>query len=222
MMVRLYSEHIWMLAHSLKNSVLRKGNLGVLEGFLLGSLWLAHPRKIMTTLAHGKTAPVLADGSSLLQQRLLSPEQSLSIRHDILLLKSAESSRRKAKVADIAVRSLVVLALVTVGALVFTENINNFLALAIVLPLLFATDASSSIIDKMSAKRAVNLTDLKLYSTVSSMVNAHLFNKSVDQKKNAYLLLLTTGKMIFSAENSYRLLLSGGTDTPHTLSYVVG
>lgn len=176
----------------------------------------------MTTLAHGKAASTLADGSSLLQQKLLSPEQSLLIRHDIKILKSAASSSGKAKVADIGARSVVVLALVTVGALVFTENINNFLALAIVVPLLFATDASRSIIDKMSAKRAVGLNDLKLYSTVASMVNAHLFNKSIDQKKAAYLLLLTTGKMTFSAEDSYRLLLSGGTDTPHTLSYVVG
>jgi hypothetical protein len=176
----------------------------------------------MTTLAHGKTAPILADGSSLLQQKVLTPEQSLLIRHDTNLLSSAASFRRNARVADIAVRSLVVLVLVVVGALVFTENINQFLALAIVIPLLFATDLSKSVITKLTAKHEVTLKDLKLYGAVSSMVNSHLFNKTADQKRDAYFSLLTTGRMIFSTVDSYRLVLSGGIDTPHTISYVVG
>jgi hypothetical protein len=176
----------------------------------------------MTTLAHGKTAPTLADGSSLLQQTVLTSEQSLLVRHDTSLLKSAASFHRNVKVADIAFRSIVVLSLVVVGALVFTENINQLLAFAIVVPLLFATDASNSVIAKMTAKRVVTLKDLKLYGAVASMVNTHLFNKTVDQKRDAYFALLTTGALLFSTSDSYRLLLSGGRDTPHTLSYVVG
>lgn len=176
----------------------------------------------MTTLAHGKAASTLADGTSLLQEQVLTPEQSLFIRYDTKLLKSAASFRRNARVADVSFRSLVVLALVVVGALVFTENINEFLALAIVIPLLFSTDLSNSIITKLLAKREVTLKDLKLYGTVSSMIHNHLFNKTAEQKRDAYLSLLTTGQMIFSTGDSYRLVLSGGSNTPHTLSYVVG
>lgn len=176
----------------------------------------------MTALAHGKKAPVLADGSSLLQQVLLSPEQSIFARHDTQLLRRAAAFHRNARIVNVGVRSLVVASLVTVAVLIFTENINHFIALGIVIPLMFATDASTALIAKVTAKRTIDLKELKLYSVVSGMANAHFFNKSVEQRKDAYLTLLTTGKMLFSTEDSYRLVLTGGTDTPHTLSYVVG
>lgn len=176
----------------------------------------------MKTLAHGKTAHVRADGSSLIRQMVLTPEQSVSLRHDLKLIKKSVATNRNLRIADIAFRAVVVLALVTVGALVFNTMINEFLALAIVVPLLFSTDAFKSVSTRIAAKHDVNLRDSKLYSTVSSMIGTHLFNKTNEQKTASYFSLLSKGEMIFSTRDSYRLLLEGGTDTPHTLSYVVG
>lgn len=177
----------------------------------------------MSVISHGKIAPVLSDGSSLLQSMDFTMEQSASLQHDLAVLTKADLSRKLMKTVEVSVRVIAVLILVTTGALLWNQLMNEYLALAIVIPLLFVTDIFCFINKKMNAKREQERKSLKMLRTVFTMASGHSFNKTMEQKTEDYFSLLRTGKLLFGTEaSSYRLVLSGDNGSPQTLTYRVG
>ena len=174
----------------------------------------------MTTISHGAVAPVLADGSSLLQKMTLTSEQSSAVASDLALLTSANAQARAARLLNIGVRVSSVIFLVGLACLVIAQSINLVLAGIIAVVLLFSTDILNVIDRKLSSKREVSLKGLKFADTVFGFTGSFSFNKTRQQKIDDYRTLLRTGELSFSNGTGHRILLNGGAGEPHVLLHV--
>lgn len=161
----------------------------------------------MTTITHGKMAPVLADGTSLLQHLVLSEEQSRSIAHDLVVLTKDRSARFRARMVNIGGRALTVTLLLALMGLVLANAINLLLAGVIAAALLFSTDGLNAVDKKLAERREQKLRTLKFADTVLSMTRSHTFNKTSEQKMAGYFDLISSGEARIGSSETHRLRL---------------
>lgn len=175
----------------------------------------------MTTIAHGTVAPVLADGSSLLQQTVLTEEQTGFLSHDLSVLSKDRSARFAARMLNIGVRAVIVSLLIGLAVLVMTSSINLLLGGVVAVVLLFSPDALNVLDRNLAERREKSLRTLKFADTVFSMTRSHTFNSSLQQKTAMYFELIRTGEAKVGAAPSHRLRIGGGAGEPQVLRHVV-
>lgn len=172
----------------------------------------------MTAITHGKIAPVLADGSSLLQKLVLTEEQSHSIAHDLSVLVKDRSLRFSARILNVGGRALIVALLFGLMGLVLTSSVNLLAAGVVAVALLFSTDALNAVDRKLAERREVKLRELKFAETAFSLTRSQTFNKSFEEKAASYFDLIRTGEAKVGSSSSHRLRLvgvSGGRQELH-------
>ena len=175
----------------------------------------------MTTIAHGKTAPRLLDGSSLIQELILTEEQSRAVAHDLKVLASARSSKIMAKLLNVGGRVTVVALLLTLAALIITESVNLVGAGILAVLLLFSVDGLNYVDKNLKARRQSQTKSLKFSSVVFGMISSRTFSKTHEQKLDNYFDLLRTGEAKIGNSVSHRLRLVSGDGSTQILRHVV-
>jgi hypothetical protein len=158
-------------------------------------------------MTYGQQAVLLPDGSAVLHEIGLTPEQIAGLEHDHALLAKAESARRGMRRTAVLVRAASILTLLATATLLVTGLLPELPALAITLVFLFSTDIMNHVARKLDARHATSIAQLKAMDLFDSVSKNYLAGEPLAQRLASYFILLSSKELPLTKKRDYRIQL---------------
>lgn len=162
---------------------------------------------------YGQQASLLPDGSALLHELGLTPEQIAGLEHDRELLARANAARVRLRRTAIVVRVVGVAALVATAALLLVGLLPELPALVITLLCLFSTDIMNHVARKLDTRHASTVDQLKALALFDSVSKNYLAGEPLAERLASYFILLSSRELSLTKSRDYRLQLHVGADS---------
>lgn len=153
----------------------------------------------------------------VLNEMVLTAEQSASLRTDIILIQSLHSAERRAKYLMVVVRVFLVVGLILTGAFMVTGVLAELPAGAIAVVGLFTTPVLDRFAEIAAKERDAQRRQVKSAPYIHDFYSSYVGGETATKKMSNYLALLTHQKVRIGSARTYTLQL----DATSVSEYIV-
>lgn len=164
-----------------------------------------------------KKSASLLDNAVLLNELMLTAEQSASLKADMALVRSLQAAEKRSKFLVVLSKSLLVMGLIATAIFMVTGDLAELPAGAIAVVGLFTTPMIDHFAGLLAKERALKLNKVQSASHIHDFCAVYASGETVTKKLANYISLLTHQKVQIGKSLSYTLQLDVASD----LTYVV-
>lgn len=174
----------------------------------------------MTDQGYGQQAPRLSDGSLLLAEIILTPEQTRDLKYDIDLSRQALQKSKMLFVSLLSSATVALLAAVVIVVLALTGTIDTIKTLVFAALIFALSELSKSIHKGRMRSAAGELRGFKSLPLVTSTVNNYWAAHDTGERMSNYIDLLCLDSVSLDSASLYHLVLDRSTENRYVLRIV--